>query len=152
MSIQVHAIPAAAETAPEPREIDITGDPTAVYRLYAADGSLLYIGETGDIRKRFYLHSRDKAWWPEVARATMCWYGSEAKALDAEQSAIRAEKPLHNARKANGSSKAVARPQDALAAYAAVHGVSMGDAVRLLMGRTPPSAWAAIRTTREAQP
>lgn len=77
-------------------EIQIIGEPTALYRLYAKDGKLLYVGITHDIIVRFGQHAARKPWWPEVARKTMVWYGSRAAAFRAEAEAIRTEKPVHN--------------------------------------------------------
>ena len=76
--------------------IEIKGDPTAVYRLYAADGTLLYIGVTRNIPERFYQHEVYKRWWPLVFRKTMAWYGSRDAALSAEAEAIVSETPVYN--------------------------------------------------------
>jgi biotin operon repressor len=76
--------------------IEIDGDPTAVYRLYGADGTLLYIGVTRNIAIRFAHHEANKPWWPLVARKTMTWYGSRSDAEAAEDAAIDAERPLYN--------------------------------------------------------
>jgi DNA-binding transcriptional regulator YhcF (GntR family) len=75
--------------------IEIEGDPTALYRLFSADGTLLYLGVTRDIAGRFAAHET-KPWWPQVARKTMVWYGSREQALAAETAAILAERPLYN--------------------------------------------------------
>jgi GntR family transcriptional regulator len=77
-------------------EIEITGEPTAVYRLFAADGVLLYVGTSGNLPLRFRKHASDKDWWPQVARKTMVWYGSRREALAAEARAILVEAPLRN--------------------------------------------------------
>jgi Bacterial regulatory proteins, gntR family len=76
--------------------IEIEGDPTAVYRLYDADGTLLYIGITRNIALRFAHHEIYKPWWPQVVRKTMTWYGSRAEAIRAESAAIVSEGPLYN--------------------------------------------------------
>ena len=70
--------------------------PHAVYRLYDAERTLLYIGFTWNLRRRMEGHARDKWWWPQVAHRTMVWYGGEWDARKAEAEAIDAEKPLHN--------------------------------------------------------
>jgi predicted GIY-YIG superfamily endonuclease len=70
--------------------------PTALYRLYAADGSLLYVGVTGDLRVRLAKHAADKPWWTEVARKTAAWHDSRKEALLAEAAAIRDESPRYN--------------------------------------------------------
>ena len=69
---------------------------TALYRLYAADGTLLYIGVTGKLSVRFYYHSREKRWWPQVHGKRITWYDSRAEAEEAERCAILGENPVHN--------------------------------------------------------
>ena len=76
--------------------IEIKGDPTALYRLFSTDGTLLYIGITRNIPERFYQHEVYKRWWPHVARKTMSWYGSRTAALAAEAAAIASERPVYN--------------------------------------------------------
>ena len=80
---------------PEPAEF---GDetPTALYRFYAADGALLYIGITDTLKRRVTEHSLDKKWWPEVARKTVEWHPGREDAAVAELAAIKSEKPKHN--------------------------------------------------------
>lgn len=67
----------------------------AVYRLYAADGTLLYIGSSYDPDKRCEAHRRTP-WWSEVAHRTDEWVESRWKAYSAETSAIWREQPKHN--------------------------------------------------------
>lgn len=67
----------------------------AVYRLYAADGSLLYIGSAFNPATRYRAHSR-KPWWPLVARRDVEWHPSKDDAYAAEMAAIAAEGPVHN--------------------------------------------------------
>lgn len=69
---------------------------TALYRLYAADGTLLYIGVTGNLLARFRDHRYKKAWWPQVAGMRLDYYGSHAEAEEAESAAVRSESPVHN--------------------------------------------------------
>lgn len=69
---------------------------TALYRLYAADGTLLYIGVTGKLPVRFYYHSREKRWWPQVHGKRITWYDDRAEAEEAERCAILGEDPAHN--------------------------------------------------------
>lgn len=45
---------------------------------------------------RLYVHSRERAWWGEVASATYEWHDSRACAGQAEKLAIRAERPRYN--------------------------------------------------------
>ncbi|MCX5431888.1 GntR family transcriptional regulator [Streptomyces sp. NBC_00257] len=68
----------------------------AVYRLYDADGTLLYVGMSGDPTKRFLGHRADKPWWPEVHAHTLQWFNSRGDASAAERDAITGERPRYN--------------------------------------------------------
>lgn len=68
---------------------------TALYRLYDAEGALLYVGVTDDLPTRMRIHS-EKYWWSEVARKTVAWYDDRDDAEQAETLAIAAEKPRYN--------------------------------------------------------
>lgn len=72
------------------------GDATSVYRLFDASGSLLYVGISVDLERRFRQHALDKAWWPNVARADVRQYRSRLRAARAEHRAIMRESPRHN--------------------------------------------------------
>lgn len=67
----------------------------AVYRLYAPDGTLLYIGSSYDPDKRCEVHRR-APWWREVGRRTEEWFPNRSQAYAAETKAIWREKPKHN--------------------------------------------------------
>ena len=71
-----------------------------LYRLYDADGRLLYVGITTrpDMRERFNGHSRTKAWWPDVVTVELTNFAHEHEALAAERHAIRVERPVYNMR------------------------------------------------------
>lgn len=68
----------------------------AVYRLFDAARSLLYIGSTRDPGRRWMDHKREKAWWPDVATYTMEWHPSRSAAYEIEGTAVKAEKPSRN--------------------------------------------------------
>jgi hypothetical protein len=68
---------------------------TLVYRLYAADGALLYVGITEELDKRFLRHSA-RLWWPEVASVLLEAYETRRDALRVESWAIYTEGPVHN--------------------------------------------------------
>ncbi|MFC8676725.1 hypothetical protein ACFUEN_29070 [Streptomyces griseorubiginosus] len=70
--------------------------PAAVYRLFAADATLLYIGSAYSPEDRYRAHSK-QPWWPQVARRSEEWLESRGAAYTAEMQAIVKEKPLHNA-------------------------------------------------------
>jgi predicted GIY-YIG superfamily endonuclease len=70
-------------------------EPAAVYRLWDAEGNLLYIGSAFDPEERCKSH-RQKPWWSEVARRTEQWFSARGTAYAEEMKAIRAERPKHN--------------------------------------------------------
>lgn len=55
-----------------PNDTDAASRKAAVYRLYAADGTLLYIGSSYDPDRRCEAHHRTP-WWRQVARRTDEW-------------------------------------------------------------------------------
>lgn len=69
---------------------------TAVYRLFAADGELLYVGISCDLKTRLSDHRCHKVWWPDVDRIAIDWHVNRASALDQEAQAATYEKPRHN--------------------------------------------------------
>ena len=72
--------------------------PTALYRLYDADGALLYIGFSTDPTRRWKEHRKEMLWWPEVARKDVEWLpvSDEPEVRHTEVSAIRTENPRYN--------------------------------------------------------
>ena|ERR1039457_2693529 len=77
-------------------EIEITEAPTALYRCFAVDGSLLYVGVSGNLCLRFRAHARSSHWWGLADRKTVALFLTRRDALDAETAAIEREQPLHN--------------------------------------------------------
>ena len=67
-----------------------------LYRLFNADGDLLYIGISANVMARFRTHAGEKHWWHEVASMRVEHHQSRKEASAAEVAAIKAEKPLHN--------------------------------------------------------
>lgn len=80
--------------------------PYELYRLFAADGSMLYIGQTCNFLNRIRNHFTSSRWWPEVDHWTREPYPSLGEVLDAEILAIRSEAPKYN--RLHNESKAVA--------------------------------------------
>jgi predicted GIY-YIG superfamily endonuclease len=68
----------------------------ALYRFYAIDGTLLYIGITQELPTRLRTHDRKQPWYCKVARITVEHFATRVEALEAEAAAIRAEGPLYN--------------------------------------------------------
>jgi len=82
---------------------------TALYRLYDAAGSLLYLGISASPEARLQDHAVDKHWFHLVVTRSVEWYPSRLVALAAEAEATAAEKPLHDSSwRKSGSSP---RPQ-----------------------------------------
>lgn len=71
-----------------------------VYRMFDAQGSLLYVGMTVNPRKRLKawqsVGRAEGHWWPEVDGVVWEIHESKAAAAAAEREAIRSEQPRHN--------------------------------------------------------
>lgn len=72
------------------------GMKTALYRLFDADGALLYIGIANDPKTRWSSHAGEKRWWGDVARKTLEWFATREEAESAEVAAIVGERPQYN--------------------------------------------------------
>lgn len=72
--------------------------PTAMYRMYDAEGELLYVGISVRPDKRVEQHARDKAWFRggEVEAVEVEWFDSRLRALEAEAVTIWQENPRYN--------------------------------------------------------
>lgn len=82
---------------------------TAVYRLYDANDTLLYVGVATAPDARLKAHSKHKSWWGDVARTSLDWYPDRETALAAETAAIRSERPKYNVRHAETDAMTEAR-------------------------------------------
>ncbi|MFJ3274128.1 GIY-YIG nuclease family protein [Streptomyces sp. NPDC086776] len=71
-------------------------EPTALYRLYGAGGTLLYVGITNDTKRRFAQHAFLKPWWSDVLRREVEWFSDRESAAHAEVRAIKDHDPVHN--------------------------------------------------------
>ncbi|MFE2384462.1 GIY-YIG nuclease family protein [Streptomyces misionensis] len=85
---------------------DIEDQPTAVYRLYARDGRLLYVGMTNNPDTRFAYHALTQRWWHLVEKRDVQWHSDRPTARRLEAEAIKSERPVHN------SMHAAAGPHD----------------------------------------
>jgi predicted GIY-YIG superfamily endonuclease len=83
---------------------------TDLYRYYDADGQLLYVGISLSAVARASQHRAEKGWWQDVARMTVEHLPTRQAAEDAERSAIRAEKPVHNVIHNGGGSTTSTKP------------------------------------------
>lgn len=68
----------------------------AVYRLFAADDTLLYVGVAKSFGVRWDQHAKAQPWWPLVDHQTVNWYPSREEAEVTEKQAIRTERPVYN--------------------------------------------------------
>jgi len=69
---------------------------TALYRQYAEDGSLLYVGISLNVQNRLSQHYKSSAWFTEVTDVKIEWFATREEALRAEVNAIKSEKPKCN--------------------------------------------------------
>ena len=96
---------------------------TALYRLFGDEDILLYIGITDKFGTRWQQHARLQPWWPEVRRQTVEWHPDRDAAEDAEEEAIRTERPRYNVTHNWESTERCASSQDARTREVAVrHG------------------------------
>ena len=72
--------------------------PTTLYRFFAADGTLLYVGITGCKKRRFGQHAQQAEWWLDAASVTLEHFADRNEAMAAEEAAIKAERPRFNDR------------------------------------------------------
>ena len=73
------------------------GNEHAVYRAWASDGTLLYVGATSNIGQRVNdHHARRRPWCAEGVRFMVLTYATRDEAFTEETRAIREEHPLWN--------------------------------------------------------
>lgn len=91
-----------------------------VYRCLDSEGALLYIGSTGNLRRRMRDHRRHAVWHHLVARIETEAHPSLAEARTAERLAIRSERPSFNKLLVGGGTETKAggrRKHGTVAAY-----------------------------------
>lgn len=69
--------------------------PSSVYRLYDAEGRLLYVGLARRPENRIYAHKR-KPWGHLINSMAVEWFDDREAAKAAERTAIHHEEPIHN--------------------------------------------------------
>jgi hypothetical protein len=72
-----------------------------VYRLWAANGTCLYVGCAGEraprrVGSRLSEHKRSKSWWPQVTRIDVASFASSAEIIVEERRQVQALNPVHN--------------------------------------------------------
>lgn len=76
-----------------------------VYRMYAGDGSLLYVGCTLNIGQRTQQHHSRAPWWDDAVRMEIERFSTHREALTAERDAIVNEHPRWNTYPSRRSAK-----------------------------------------------
>lgn len=71
---------------------------THLYRLWNAEGELLYVGISKSAMSRLTQHQHDKAWADEIASVTVEHVATRAEAERLEVEAIKSERPKYNIR------------------------------------------------------
>lgn len=69
---------------------------TALYRHFAADGRLLYVGISLSAIGRLAQHRETSHWYGEIARVDIEWHSDRNAAMKAEKNAIQNEHPPYN--------------------------------------------------------
>lgn len=67
-----------------------------LYRVFNADGDLLYVGATTNPALRFTAHNGAKDWWCQATSITMEHFAEWDRLVLAEAEAIRSENPRYN--------------------------------------------------------
>lgn len=93
--------------------------PAAVYRLWDAEGNLLYVGSSYDPDKRCAVHRR-APWWEHVASRTEEWHSTRGVAYRAETKAIHSEAPRFNSMGTPAYGAECSRRQQAMASRLSV--------------------------------
>lgn len=76
------------------RNTDIDG--LVLYRCYGLDGTLMYIGQTENLRRRIKEHRCKSPWWSAVEHITVQFYRSHTVLRQDELRAITIEEPHFN--------------------------------------------------------
>jgi len=71
-------------------------DREVLYRCFANDGELLYIGRTLFPMERLYAHAYSARWFKYTARIDLEWAPDGISAAKAEAAAIKKELPKYN--------------------------------------------------------
>ncbi|GGN86434.1 hypothetical protein GCM10010112_68020 [Actinoplanes lobatus] len=70
--------------------------PFVVYTVHSAADELLYVGVTGDLRKRMYVHKCNRVWWAPDIQVSVEKFSSSIAAEEREKELIDQLKPPHN--------------------------------------------------------
>jgi predicted GIY-YIG superfamily endonuclease len=78
------------------RHLTLGCSPTSTRRWNVPKPQALYVGISADPGKRFAQHRSDKPWWGDIRSMTVQPMATREAALEAEQEAIKNERPIHN--------------------------------------------------------
>lgn len=104
--------------------------PHALYRFFAEDGALLYVGITNNPARRFTQHGVDREWWHEVETIRMERHPDREAVLIAEKLAIQTERPRYNVIHAGGAPVTTELPTSGPAGD---YPIAAGDVVALAL-------------------
>lgn len=76
--------------------LDPDAGPCGLYRMFGADGALLYVGASAHVIARVAAHGGTKPWFCDVVSITIEWHPTRRECERAEAAAIRSECPRHN--------------------------------------------------------
>lgn len=124
--------------------------PVALYRMFDAEGRLLYIGQSRSPWMRAQQQAETRSTWAtQIARIQVEWHPSRPEAMRAEVEAIRREAPLYNVAKFCRQAASRAAPpakqmfEPAVLLQMENAAVSRGESVRGLLSEAGvnPSTW-----------
>jgi hypothetical protein len=121
-------------------------EPTALYRLFDAGSTLLYVGISNNFGQRWVQHAAEQVWWPEVKRQTVDWCSSRTEAAMLEKEAIKAESPKYNF--AHSGRRPSERPPSLTAVIA---GDLLGEQLGKQVTRRHDARWARCATPQDAR-
>jgi hypothetical protein len=88
--------PASAESWQPSIRAEPPQGPTHLYRYFASDGRLLYVGISVSAFLRHKQHRAQSHWFPQAGNMTWETFETRRAAIAAEAAAIRAERPIYN--------------------------------------------------------
>lgn len=71
-------------------------DRTSLYRHFAGDGTLLYVGISLSWPARTKAHAGGSRWFDQVAKVEIEWFDTREAAIESEREAIKHERPRFN--------------------------------------------------------
>ncbi len=123
----------------------------AIYRMYDADGQLLYVGTSIDPLRRFGEHDRNTGWFADIATITVERVPRNEMYV-AEQSAIANERPLININHRQGSVRKANMCRSAVDAALSVRlGTTVSAYLHQKRSADPPVPWRQLAEDLETE-